>query len=58
MARRGVACAPSEMLVTTGSQQGLDLLLRVLVNPGDVALTEQPAYPQRCRRSGFSRQKW
>ncbi|MDR6393208.1 PLP-dependent aminotransferase family protein [Paraburkholderia phenoliruptrix] len=45
MARRGVACAPSEMLVTTGSQQGLDLLLRVLVNPGDVALTEQPAYP-------------
>jgi len=45
MARRGVACAPGEMLVTTGSQQGLDLLLRVLVNPGDVALTEQPAYP-------------
>ncbi|CAH2928434.1 MAG: Aspartate aminotransferase (AspB-4) (EC [uncultured Paraburkholderia sp.] len=45
MARRGVSCALNEMLVTTGSQQGLDLLLRVLVNPGDVALTEQPAYP-------------
>lgn len=45
MARRGVPCAPSEMVVTTGSQQGLDLLLRVLLNPGDVALTEQPAYP-------------
>ncbi len=45
MARRGVTCAPEEMLVTTGSQQGLDLLLRVLLGPGDTALTEQPAYP-------------
>ncbi|KVZ28977.1 2-aminoadipate aminotransferase [Burkholderia multivorans] len=45
MARRGVACTPAELLVTTGSQQGLDLLLRVLVSPGDVVLTEQPAYP-------------
>lgn len=45
MARRRVPCALSEMLVTTGSQQGLDLLLRVLVSPGDVVFTEQPAYP-------------
>jgi DNA-binding transcriptional MocR family regulator len=45
MSRRGVTCAPEDMLVTTGSQQGLDLLLRVLLNPGDTALTEQPAYP-------------
>jgi len=45
MARRGVPCALNEMLVTTGSQQGLDLLLRVLVSPGDVVFTEQPAYP-------------
>jgi DNA-binding transcriptional MocR family regulator len=45
MARRNVSCEPNEMLVTTGSQQGLDLLLRVLVSPGDVVLTEQPAYP-------------
>jgi 2-aminoadipate transaminase len=45
MARRGVTCAAEDMLVTTGSQQGLDLLLRVLLSPGDTALTEQPAYP-------------
>ncbi|MEK6420294.1 MAG: PLP-dependent aminotransferase family protein [Burkholderia gladioli] len=45
MAQRGAPCAPEELLVTTGSQQGLDLLLRVLVAPGDVVLTEQPAYP-------------
>ncbi|MEM5342902.1 PLP-dependent aminotransferase family protein [Paraburkholderia azotifigens] len=45
MAQRGVECANDELVVTTGSQQGLDLLLRVLVNAGDVVLTEQPAYP-------------
>ncbi|ALK34742.1 aminotransferase [Burkholderia plantarii] len=45
MAARGARCASDELVVTTGSQQGLDLLLRVLVAPGDVVLTEQPAYP-------------
>ncbi|KVQ04839.1 PLP-dependent aminotransferase family protein [Burkholderia ubonensis] len=45
MSRRGAACSPAELVVTTGSQQGLDLLLRVMVAPGDVVLTEQPAYP-------------
>lgn len=45
MTRRGTRCAPEELMVTTGSQQGFDLLLRVLVSPGDVVLVEQPAYP-------------
>jgi DNA-binding transcriptional MocR family regulator len=45
MSRRGAACTPQELLVTTGSQQGFDLLLRVLVAPRDVVLVEQPAYP-------------
>ncbi|CAE6844917.1 PLP-dependent aminotransferase family protein [Paraburkholderia nemoris] len=45
MARRGAPCTPQELLVTTGSQQGFDLLLRVMVAPGDVVLVEQPAYP-------------
>ncbi|MBN4664492.1 PLP-dependent aminotransferase family protein [Pandoraea nosoerga] len=45
MASRGAPCAAQELLVTTGSQQGLDLLLRVMVAPGDVVVTEQPAYP-------------
>ncbi|KVC86965.1 PLP-dependent aminotransferase family protein [Burkholderia ubonensis] len=45
MARRSVTCTPAELVVTTGSQQGLDLLLRVMVAPGDVVLAEQPAYP-------------
>lgn len=45
MARRGTTCEADEVVATTGSQQGLDLLLRVLVEPGDVVLTEEPAYP-------------
>ncbi|HEY1998087.1 PLP-dependent aminotransferase family protein [Paraburkholderia sp.] len=45
MTRRGTPCTAPELLVTTGSQQGFDLLLRVLVGAGDVVLVEQPAYP-------------
>lgn len=45
MTRRGTPCTPQALLVTTGSQQGFDLLLRVMVAPGDVVLVEQPAYP-------------
>jgi 2-aminoadipate transaminase len=44
MAARGVKTQESELLITTGSQQGLDLVARVLLNPGDVALVELPSY--------------
>jgi len=45
MAERGVNCQPDDVVVTTGSQQGFDLLLRTLIAPGDTALIEEPAYP-------------
>ncbi|MEW6516509.1 MAG: PLP-dependent aminotransferase family protein [candidate division FCPU426 bacterium] len=32
------------VLVTTGSQQALNLLTQIFVNPGDVVLTENPSY--------------
>ena len=41
---RGIDASLEELLVTTGSQQGLDLVARVLLDPGDVALLELPAY--------------
>jgi 2-aminoadipate transaminase len=44
MAARGIQAALEHLLVTTGSQQGLDLVARVLLDPGDVALVELPAY--------------
>lgn len=36
--------APGQVLVTSGSQQALDLLARVLVEPGDVVAIDDPAY--------------
>jgi 2-aminoadipate transaminase len=44
MTHRGIATKLEDLLVTTGSQQGLDLVARVLVDPGDVILVELPTY--------------
>jgi 2-aminoadipate transaminase len=44
MQRRGVACSAAEVLMTTGSQQGLDLVSRLLLDRGDIALVELPSY--------------
>lgn len=44
MANRGTACATDEILITTGSQQGLDLIGKAFLDPGDVILTENPTY--------------
>ncbi|MFJ3904311.1 PLP-dependent aminotransferase family protein [Streptomyces sp. NPDC090025] len=44
-ARRGVPTEPHQILVTTGAQQALALLTRLLVAPGDGVLVEAPAYP-------------
>src|ERR1041384_121665 len=41
---RGIEAATSEIVMTTGSQQGLDLISRVLLDPGDVVLVELPSY--------------
>jgi DNA-binding transcriptional MocR family regulator len=44
MRERSIASRPERVVVTTGSQQGLDLVARVLLDPGDVALLELPSY--------------
>jgi 2-aminoadipate transaminase len=44
MASRGIETGAERLLVTTGSQQGLDLLARVLVDAGDAILVELPTY--------------
>ena len=43
--RLGREVRPEELLVTSGSQQGVDLLARVLLDPGDVVVVEAPTYP-------------
>ncbi|WP_035920592.1 PLP-dependent aminotransferase family protein [Frankia sp. QA3] len=45
MAMEGISDAhPDNVVVTAGSQQALDLLTRVFVDPGDVVVTEGPTY--------------
>jgi 2-aminoadipate transaminase len=41
---RGITADLSEVMTTSGSQQGLDLTARVLIAPGDVVLVEVPTY--------------
>ncbi|WP_149539938.1 MocR-like pyridoxine biosynthesis transcription factor PdxR [Siccirubricoccus phaeus] len=44
-AARAVRCAPEQIVVTAGAQQAIDLVLKVLVEPGDQAWVEDPCYP-------------
>ncbi|HXD15433.1 MAG TPA: PLP-dependent aminotransferase family protein [Vicinamibacterales bacterium] len=41
---RGIEADLSQVMTTSGSQQGLDLTARVLIAPGDVVLVEVPTY--------------
>ncbi|MBX3632614.1 MAG: PLP-dependent aminotransferase family protein, partial [Simplicispira sp.] len=44
MASKGAQVAPEELIVTTGSQQALDLLGKTLVGPGDKVIVEGPTF--------------
>lgn len=44
LAERGIQAKQDEIIVTTGSQQALDLCARVFIDPGDVVLVELPTY--------------
>ncbi|MFP4975626.1 PLP-dependent aminotransferase family protein [Paenibacillus sp. CN-4] len=41
---KGLSAGPDDLLLTTGSQQAIDLLCRVLLDPGDAVLVESPTY--------------
>ncbi|MCU1431267.1 MAG: GntR family transcriptional regulator, partial [Actinotalea sp.] len=44
MRLEGIEAHPDDVVVTTGSQQGLDLVVRLFINPGDVVVAEAPSY--------------
>ncbi len=44
MVQRGIAAVADDVLVTSGSQQVLDLVGKLFLDPGDVVLTENPTY--------------
>ncbi len=41
---RGLDCGPDQLLVVSGAQQALDLIGRVLLDPGDMVVVEDPGY--------------
>jgi len=45
MAEEGTLVDPSEVIVTTGGQQVIDLVCKTLIDPGDVIIAEAPTYP-------------
>ncbi len=40
----GISCQPGEVLVLSGSQQGIDIAARVFLDPGDTVVVEEPTY--------------
>ncbi len=42
--KQGIIADASNIIITSGSQQGLDLLGKLFINPGDVVITEHPTY--------------
>ncbi|WP_405779894.1 PLP-dependent aminotransferase family protein [Streptomyces sp. NBC_01378] len=51
---RGLPTAPDDLVITTGSQQGLSLLASALIEPGDVVLVENPCYLAALQVFGFA----
>lgn len=41
---RGLACSVDQLMILNGSQQALDLCARLLVDPGDAVVVENPGY--------------
>ncbi len=50
---RGIQCEGGQIIITSGSQQAIDLIGRMLLDAGDEALVEDPGYPGiRCNLIG------
>ncbi|HKE87156.1 MAG TPA: PLP-dependent aminotransferase family protein [Vicinamibacterales bacterium] len=41
---RGIKTVRENVIITSGSQQGIDLIARVIISPGDVVLVELPTF--------------
>lgn len=44
---------PSQLLITSGAQQGIDLIAQTLLKPGDTVLVESPCYSARLMFSSI-----
>jgi 2-aminoadipate transaminase len=57
-ARKGVKVSASEIMITNGSQQALDLLGKVFLNKGDGVILERPTYLAAIQSFGFLEPKF
>ena len=62
---RGVKCAPEQVAIVGGAQEALDLVARLVLDPGDRVCMEDPGYvgaecslPGRSARCSFRRSGW
>jgi 2-aminoadipate transaminase len=44
LSRAGILCSCDDLLITNGSQQALDLIAKITLDPGDAVLVEKPTY--------------
>lgn len=44
MREEGTPCLPEDIIITNGAQQGLELISKIFLNPGDHIITEAPSY--------------
>ncbi len=44
LADKGITATPEQIITTTGSQQGLDLIGKTMINPGDKVIVEGPTF--------------
>lgn len=57
MAEEKAHIDPSEVLVTSGGQQVIDLVCKSFINPGDIIITEAPTYPGALHTFGMYQAK-
>lgn len=58
MRARGIDCRDTDPVVTAGSQQGLDLVARALLDDGDTVVVERPSYLAALQVFGLARPRW
>jgi 2-aminoadipate transaminase len=58
LAGKGIEADADALLVTTGSQQGLDLVGRALLDEGDTVVVERPAYLAALQALGLNAPRW
>ncbi len=44
MGAEGTPCNPEDIIITNGAQQGLEIISKIFINPGDDIITEAPSY--------------